>query len=466
MRVWLILSVAAVLARPGAAHADDPPDETVKVPVEIDDAGGFSVGSYGRVSIGTDLRGGTPEPISVVGHGPRIVEPSYLELDLYYDQPALADIDVRTVATIAFMDELAHFSGDFEPTIALRNLYAEAVIKRAVGLWVGSRMYRGDDIYLLDFWPLDDYNTVGGGGWWKDGPWDIRAHIGANRLRDPFQFQEIEVPDPEFGSTTIEQLDRQRFVATATPAYVGPWFKVKLHFDIQALGDGELRRDDNSIELLPDDFGFTAGGQVGVWDFGPGGDGPRGSFANMFVKYSQGLSAFDELDVPEGLDADKRAFPGAKELLFGLAGNYEFPHGGVQVGGYSRRFVDADPNEEDLDDGWEHVIDLRPYGYLFDGALQGAIDVSYQKRYPRGFNPTLGNRVVNPSIFQIAPMVMFSPRGAGAYTRPHLRLVFSSARLDNGARDQFATEDPRRNHRWVYFLGLQAEWWFNSSTYE
>ena len=24
-------------------------------------------------------------------------------------------------------------------------------------------MYRGDDIYLLDYWPLDDQNIVGGG---------------------------------------------------------------------------------------------------------------------------------------------------------------------------------------------------------------------------------------------------------------------------------------------------------------
>ena len=28
-----------------------------------------------------------------------------------------------------------------------------------MGIWAGSRMYRGDDIYLLDFWPLDNLNT-------------------------------------------------------------------------------------------------------------------------------------------------------------------------------------------------------------------------------------------------------------------------------------------------------------------
>jgi maltoporin len=441
--VWIVAAVACAWPRAAAGG-------------EQSDAGA-SVGSYGRVSIGTDLRGGTPEPVAVVQHGARIIEPSYLELDLYYDWPARDGIDVRAVATVAFGDALFHYDGEFDATIALRNLYAEATIRDDTGVWVGSRMYRGDDVYLLDWWPLDDYNTVGGGAWWRQGPWNVRGHAGAHRLRDPFQFQEVDVPDPEFGSTTIAQLDRQRLIASVTPSYVGPSYKAIVHFDVQGIGDGERRLVDESIEKLPSDSGWTAGAQVGAWGFGPGA-----SHANLFVRYARGLAAFDELDVPDGLSPDKRA-TGASEFVAGAAAAYEFPHGGVVFGGYTRRFVDADPNENDRDDGWEYIADVRPYAYLFD-QLHAAVDVSYQQRFPRGVSPVLA-RGVDPAVFQIAPMLVLSPQGGGAYARPHLRLVYRGARLNEGARDLYPAEDARHAHRWQHFLGLQAEWWFNSSTY-
>ena len=66
---------------------------------------------------------------------------------------------------------------------------------------------------------------------------------------------------------------------------------------------------------------------------------------------------------------------------------------------------------------------------------------------------------------QIAPMVVYSPMGPGAYARPELRLVYRAAHLNQGALDLYAPDDPRRAHPWVHYLGVQAEWWFNSSSY-
>ena len=37
------------------------------------------------------------------------------------------------------------------------------------------------------------------------------------------------------------------------------------------------------------------------------------------------------------------------------------------------------------------------------------------------------------------------------------------ARLNEGARDLYVPDDPRRAETWVHFLGVQAEWWFNST---
>lgn len=445
MRAVASLALAGALAGPLA-------------PAARGDEGGLSVGSYGRVVIGTDLRGGTPEQPRVVAHPPRVVEGSYLELDLYYDFDAVDGLAARAVITPAVAGEPFHFTGQFDAAIALRNAYVEATLRDVAAVWVGSRNYRGDDIYLLDVWPLRDYNAIGGGARWWRGPWRLSGHVGAHRLLDPFQHQLVEVPDPVVGSATIEQLDRQRLVASVTPAYVGARYKAELHADVHVLGAGRRRRPDNTIEELPDDTGWSVGAQVGTW-----GVAGASSHANLFVRYARGLAAYDELDVPAGLGPDKRA-RGASELALGLSAHADAAYGGAIAGALVRRFVDADGNADDNDDGWEAVADVRPYAAWFRGSLQVAADLSVQRRWPRGVSP-VRLEPVTPTILAVAPMIILSPAGARAFARPHLRLVYRAAHLDAGARDQYPVEDPRRRRAWVHFLGLQAEWWFHSSSY-
>src|SRR5688500_17358127 len=170
MRMSLLVSGAlSLLLSPAfAAPAPDPddqpePEAKVQTPASVLRDVGFDFGSYGRVGAGTDLRGSTPRSVNVVAHGPRIVEQTYVELDLYYSANPTEDLYLRIVTTPALTGDLFHYSGDFDVGLALRNLYAEALFSQKYGLWVGSRMYRGDDIYLLDFWPVDDLNMVGGG---------------------------------------------------------------------------------------------------------------------------------------------------------------------------------------------------------------------------------------------------------------------------------------------------------------
>ncbi len=425
---------------------------------------GFVFGSYGRIGVGTDLRGSTPEPVAVVLKGSRIVEPSYMETDLHYRMRTARGVGVKTVTTLAFAGDPFHYTGEFDTHLAVRNLYAQADLPSGLALWIGSRMYRGDDIYLLDYWPLDDVNTLGGGLMYRRDRLDAAVHVGANRLLDPFQYQERAVTDPVFGSTEIVVLDRQRMVASATgayrlldPAVNGIGMKAKLYFEAQALPSGSRLLEDDSRESLPSDFGWTAGGQLGLWGFGEGL-----SHANLFVRFSQGLTAFDELQLPEGFDVTKKTFPGASELVLAVSANYEFlDRGGAMLGGYARRFVDADPNTADRDDGWEYIIDVRPH-YALVGNLEAGVDLSYQVRFPRGLSPTM-LIPLDPAVFQVAPMLIYSPFGVGSYDRPAFRLVYRAADLNEGARDLYPLEDPRRDRKWVHYLGIQAEWWFNSS---
>jgi len=303
---------------------------------------------------------------------------------------------------------------------------------------------------------------VGAGIRLQPGRFDLTFHMGVNRLRDDFTFQEVDVPARLFGSQRVVLMDRQRLITSLGGAYRvyeepgGPAIKLKLYFEVHYLASGSYRREDQTDEALPSDVGWTGGFQLGAWGYGE-----RASHTNLFIRFSQGLAAFGEMGIPFGVDSEKQTFPRASELLIGLSTNYERGRFGILGAGYLRRFVDADPSLYDEDDGWEFVLDVRPWLVLW-GPLQFALDVSYQQRFPTGYSPT-ALEVLNPAVFQIAPMLILSPMGPGSYVRPHIRLVYRYAYLNDGALDTYALEDPRRYDPHVHYLGVQVEWWYNSS---
>ncbi len=473
--------------KPPIVEPPKPPVEVKKVeiaeshasaPLPPDRDLGFRFGSYGRVLAGSDLRGGKPEAATVVAHGPRIVEKSYLELDFSYGLVAPNGMRIRPVITLAFDDTLFHDNGNFDAQPALRNMFLEAQVTKHLSAWAGSKMYRGDDIYLFDYWPLDDQNTVGGGVVFRKSEGDLPSgdvvelagHVGFNRLEEPsaFQFQQVEVPDPEQGARTITQLNRQRIVASATATYLlidkpdAANIKLKAHGEFHALGAGTRQRiTDGTFEALPADTGYLIGAEIGTFGFAPARSGFR-RHLNLFGRYARGLAAFDELAPPTSFGSDLKATH-ASELTFGASGNWDHKLGSIMFGALSRRFIDADASSTDFDDGWEYAIDARPLANLGHGLFAGA-DVSYQARFPRGLNP-ITQRAEDPAVFQIAPMFVISPMGPSSYDRPQLRLVYRAARFNDAARDLFVDQDERRQHTWTHFLGVQAEWWFNSSTY-
>ena len=450
-------------------------DETIMTISEPRRDLGFRFGSYGRVIAGTDLRGGKPESANVVAHGPRIVEPSYLELDFSYGFETPRGYTVRPVITLALDGTLFHDTGEFDAQPALRNMYLDAQLSKRMTAWVGSRMYRGDDIYLFDYWPLDDQNTVGGGLFYKrreephgGDTLEIAAHAGVNRLLNDFQFQEVDVANPEQGSTTVVQLNRQRMVLSGTVAYILAGgnhvnIKAKMHGEVHALPSGTRKRVDGTFEDLPSDNGYVLGAQIGAFGFAPT-DSKYRRHANFFVRYAKGLAAFDELAPPTSFGFD-RTTERASELSVGFSANWDTQYGHLMAGALSRRFIDSDAPGVDYDDGWEYALGVRPLAKVpgLPDVFAGA-DVSYQARFPRGLNPTT-QRAQDPSVFQIAPMLVLSPMGPSGYDRPQLRVVYRAAFLNEAAQDLYVPDDPRADHSVVHFLGFQAEWWFNSSTY-
>jgi maltoporin len=462
----LSLLLTAALLGPVAARAETPPtppaQDSAAVQRLLTLLEGFHFGTYGRIGISGDLREGSKgKPVNVVTHGPRLEESPYVELDLGYELQRKDALSFRVLSTVAFGDDFFHYNGKWEAKIALRNIFAEAthVLTPHLSLWVGSRMYRGDDIYLLDYWPLDNLNTVGAGIGLRFGRTQIALHGGASRLDNIYQLQQLEVPSARFGTDTVTVLDRQRAVFSLkatherdlTSSLSG---KASLYGEFHRLPVGTIRTDQGlEREEWPADNGWVAGLQLGLWGFGPS------SFVNFWIRFAGGLAAYGDLSVPSGLDKSKQA-SGARETVIALMANFERKRFGLMAGGYVRYFRDADSESSDPDDGWEYVAVVRPHLFLHRYFHQ-VFEISYQGRRPNGINGETQTHLV-PSVFKFSIMPTLS-WDRGCYSRPQVRAVYTVSYLDSGAQLMFPLEDPRRGQSLVHFLGVQVEWWYHSS---
>jgi maltoporin len=425
----------------------------------------FRFGSYGRVVAGGDMRGGGVDDVNVVMFGPRVREAPYLELDFQYDLITPDGALFRTWVTAAVEDASFHLDGDFDGRVALRNAFVEASRFGVEGLsvWAGSRMYRGDDIYLLNFWPMDNLNTVGGGIRQQIGrAMAFSVHGGANQLADPLQLQFVPVPAPRFGTEDMLLNDRVRPLVSAKWEHlffdVAPNLSLKyvLWGEWQRLGEGEWE-DDNQVRIpLPAEQGWAVGAQLGAWGFAPR------SFANLFFRHARGLSSLGELAIPRNGLARDRTFNAASVTRVATSFNVEQSYGALMGGAYVQWVQDASDLQFNPEDFTEGVVSLRPIAFITEHFHQ-AFEISYQRRTPQGLSPRTGT-FVEPSVWEFSVMPTLS-LDRGSYSRPQLRLIWSTALLGDGALARWPADDPRAQHRAHHFLGVGAEWWFNSFTY-
>ena len=467
---------------PAPAPEPEPPrkdkDETAAKPM-IEK--GFKFGSYGRVGFGTTEEGRAAKSYRFVGHPPRLFESSYVEVDLSYVLASAPKKYIKVLMTTAFMANLFHYSGISDMDIAVRNLYLETKGYFAdwLTLWVGSRMYRGDDIYLVDYWPMDNLNTIGAGAIFHPGLWDFRLHVGVNRLDDDFQYQEITVSADRFEPRTVIFMDRQRFIVSLKGtrhilSKKNDWTKggkVSLYGEFHSMAEGYYYQEEEPPEKLPADYGWMFGAQGGMWGFG------EGQFLNIWLRVAGGLAAYGELAVPFGLDSAKKSGR-AREVVVGLSENFEFSRGGLLAGGYFRYFKDADPNVYDLDDYIEGVFILRLQIYMTN-MLHLALEVGESFKRTTGLSSTTPEfddetggfsppKHETPSVTHIGLMFVLSPLGRGTLTRPQIRILGALQAPNAAARHLYPDEDIRSGgggtmNNLIWYMGVQAEWWFNSS---
>jgi hypothetical protein len=426
---------------------------------------GFSFGSYGRVGIGTDLRGHTGRPANLVAHGTRIDEQTYAEIQLHRDDN-FGSVHTQVVATLAVSGPLFHETGRFDAQLAVRNLYVEArnIFTRGLALWAGSRMYRGDDVYLLNWWPLDNLNTVGGGARYDIGNWvTVYGHVGTNRLDNSYQVQTIPVvPRDGIGPASVTLLDRPRIIGSLKATWwlfgrsAPAGIKLSLYGEVHGLPEGVRRNDDTTrLELLPADGGYVLGAQVGLYT------GQRNTFVNLWFRYAQGLGAYGDLAVPYTVTATQTSAR-ARDVVVALAGNYEWRFLGVLLGAYVRYFQDADTAAYGRNALVEGTLVVRPTIWIGERAGV-AIEGSYQAVQYNMLDPVTGQGAAGGSLWRFGVMPFVTPAGRGNFTRPHIRLIYAITARSEGARRLYPPDDPFARNDLEHFLGLNCEWWFNSS---
>jgi maltoporin len=411
-----------------------------------------------------------------VGRGSRLDESNYVELELRREDTwSITNASTRIVATLAISNPIFHYNGNFDVAMALRNLYIEAkgLITPAFTLWAGSRMYRGDDIYLVDWWPLDSLNTLGAGAKYNFAKnTSVALHGGVQQPDSAFFQQNTSRPPPGngFGSYNVEILDRQKFIGSLKATHIfplGPTGGVKAvaYAEAHALPSGQKETDPGVFQKQPGDGGFVLGAQVGLFT------GQRDTHVNLYFRYAAGLPAYGEFASPFALSLDRKT-SGAHDVRVAIGSNWEQGPFGLLSAAYVRSFRNASP-DLDFDDVDEAIIIARPQ--VFFGQLGGiALEASHQIQQ-RGVLTVPGQEAggvpppgapEGPTMGQVTRFGLvpfFSPAGRGSFSRPQLRLIYVVSLRNEAARSFYAQDDVFNLRSMEHFFGVGAEWWFNSS---
>ncbi len=438
----------------GVAEGGDPPP-----PQESE---GVHLGSYGRVVAGTTTDGGSTRPVAVATPTRTLADP-YLELDVAWTRQAADGTRFDAVVTPALVGALFHQDGAFDGDLTLRNLYAEASAVNGWKGWAGSRMVRGDDVYLLDTWPLDNLNLVGGGGGWSNDTTNVRAAFGLNRLDGGhWQYQTVERIVPgSVGTERVTVLDRQRAVAALTADHAltlgSVTLRPRVHGELHALPAGTRRVEDDTVSLdLPSERGVLLGGELSAWGWAPD------SHVHVFVRHATGIAATGLLNVPlDGLATD-RSVNAASESVVAFSANQEFGRVGLAVGLLARTWQDADGQTTDVDDGSDVSLAIRPAFYPTE-TTSLAVELDREVAWRDGPDARSGSQEpLAVTRVSLLPALQLRP---GTFGRPQVRLQYTLSRANDAALAQLDPDDVRAQHVVTHWLGVGAEWWLDSRSY-
>ncbi|WP_437320971.1 carbohydrate porin [Sorangium sp. So ce385] len=439
---------------------------------------GFFFGAVSRAVAATDAELGPGRDADIVLRGSRLDESTFIQLDLerqdYWESTGAT---TRAAVRLVVDAPVLHYNNarPWNVNMSVRNAFVEErdLGVKGLSVWIGSRLYRGDNAELLDFWPLDWLNALGGGVRY-DLPSKktyFAAHAGVNRPLTPYYLQTVERAPAlnQPGTANVNLLDRQRLITSFKASHTVPvgekgGVKGILYGELHQLPSGTRETAEAGvIERLPRDSGYVIGAQISPFT------GVDNGHLHLFLRYAGDLAAHGEFGAPSQPAPDGTA-SGAHELMFTLSGNYETGKLGLMAAGYVRSFRNASETFDfaDLDEG---IFVVRPHYYIRDWggiAVEGSYQAQRRGRVPPPADPAApgahpGASHHSASLVRFGLVPFLNAAGKGDFKRPQFRFIWLVTRRDEGAKALYPQDDVFSKRTWEHFFGLNVEWIFKAS---
>ncbi len=437
----------------------------------------FSIGSYGRVGADWSFREG-----GAIGRrlnlnnmgsiGGRLEEQDYLELvpalhftpQEKYSNSAI-NIQVRMAVYSKSLSLIGNSSTDSYGglTIAIPEIFAEAknVGNTGINLWVGSRLYRGPDVHIIDHRYFNDHSGQGFGLEYQNTRFCALfiASSDTTSTLPPYFYLNIA------SGTTSTEL-RQRVVSSLEhDIRLNDNTLLTLLGEYHHLGEiGSEDSEDTAQVIYPSDFGWVFGARLetNLANF------KQGSYNRLAVRYGSRIANGGDGGVSRtwltygAPDLEKENFKNAYSLALvdEMLINFNEKHtlnayalftqskGGAAGKGMSKTYHDRKVYNYKQD----FSIGFREIYYLSDIVhLLGEMHYSQRKE---GEEPTY-------SMFKLSFAPTIVPTGErSAWARPHFRFISSVAFYNDAAqKNQYSPYLAYVGKKKVgYYFGVKVEW--------
>ena len=438
----------------------------------------FSFGSYGRVGIATSLGAPDsdyPRSLNLNGMGSvggRFEENDYFEMAAaMHFEPKIADEEktqVNIQARFSFYTTQGQLIGNVSSnsiggiTTALPELYAEAnnIMGSEWSVWAGARLFRGDDIHIIDQYYFDDHSGQGAGIKYKNtqvaliftGSIDTVSTLPPNFYLDIVN-----------GAPTLALRNRYVSIIEHTISYENSY--LKLLGEYQRLPSG-IAEDFTTKYSYPAANGYVVGAKY-VNNF------PTkipGSFNSVSVRYGMGIAnggdggstrTYVTYGAPnlETNSFDKaNSFAFTETFLWNM--NEKYSLNGYAV--YTKSRGASDSLDQAPDYLGKKMLFNRKQDIAFGARgtwyikkwlhLLHELDFAWRKDGTQPF--------AQMTKISIAPT--FVPTAIpDVWARPHIRLVYSLAHYNQFAADNLYSSYLAQSgvKSWGQYLGVKAEWW-------
>lgn len=438
----------------------------------------FSIGSYGRAGIAYGL--GTPNSdfprsLNLNGMGSiggRFEENDYFELAtaLHFD-PVIANKEktkINVQARFAFYTTQGQLIGNVSNksiggiVTALPELYAEAnnIMGSEWSVWAGARLFRGDDIHVIDHFYFDDHSGQGLGVKYKNTQLSLifAGSIDTTSTLPPNFYLNIVNGTPTLGL-------RNRYISIIEHTIMTKKGYVKLLGEFQRLPSGQAQ-DLDTFYNYPADNGYVVGAKYfknittelpGSFNaisarFGTGiANGGDGGSSRTYVTYG-------------GPNIETNSFKKANSLAitetFLINFNKKYSLNGYAIYTKSRGASDSLNKTSDylgkqmlFNRKQDISLGARGTWYIKDWLhLLHEFDLAWRKDGTQDF--------AQMTKFTIAPTLV--PTAVrDVWARPHFRFVYSVARYNKFAADNLYSPYLAQSgsKTWGQYLGVKVEWW-------